>query len=111
MKPLKTQIKKRSGVVLVEALCASGLALIITISAAWLVFNVWAKSYLHTEAFYITRASLYGNLHSCRPANHLVSQHFIKRQALCTNNSTGMSYQPLPALSPKKFNLYVQLIP
>lgn len=109
MKPLKTLINKKSGVILVDFITVAGLALVFTLVAVWLALHTWSYSYLNTEAYYLARASLYGNAHMCAPADHLVSQKLIKRRVFCQSSGASMNYHLLPDIQSRDFNLSVRL--
>ncbi len=109
MKPLKTPISKKSGVVLVDFVTVAGLALTFTITAIWLVLHTWSYSYLNTEAFYLARASLYGNAHMCQHAESLVSQKWIKRTIYCHKTGVSMSYHLLPDIQSREFYFSMRL--
>lgn len=97
MKPLR-MLNKKSGIVLADLLVASSLIMLSTICVIWVILHLWVYNFVNTEAYYLARASLYGNTHLCRPAETLISNSWVDRQHICSGARVETRYKIFPGL-------------
>lgn len=95
---MKTRFQKQRGAVLADFLVSFAISLSISSIFLYLIFQLWAYTFVHYESYSLARSSLYGNESFCKAASSLVSLDLIDRSHNCLTAHTVSEFRLLRKL-------------